>query len=131
MSYSPNNKGFTLIEVIACIGIISVGLVAAITIRNDNLCQASKAASQSRAVGYASSIIEDMVIEYQQNGFFITRSGQFDKSGDYRWEAYDKDVLYEKIGPMVELVFVFRYPTPNGEETFSITRIIEKPNATN
>ena len=122
-----NDRGYTLIEVIACLGLITVGLVTALTIRNNNIQQSGAVANLNRGTAYAAANIEELVIDYQQNGYLTEPSGYFDDERQYRWRASVRDVVLKDIGLMAELKFTFRYPTPDGEGSFEVTRIVEKP----
>jgi prepilin-type N-terminal cleavage/methylation domain-containing protein len=128
LSFKLNSwrRGFTLIEVLACMGVIAVGLVTALAIRNNNFRQSDATRSKNRAVEYAAPAIERLAIEYQQTGLIVESRGRFDDAGLYRWEANARDVEIKDVGPMAEISLIVRYPTPDGGDSFTITRIVEK-----
>ena len=124
-----DNHGFTLIEVIACMGIITAGLITIITIRNNNIEQTQANTCLNKAVEYASGKIEDLVIEYQQSGQFGQTSGWFDENKRYGWKSENKEITIAEDINMMELIFTITYRVSEGKNEFTITRIVEIPNA--
>ncbi len=124
-----DNRGFTLIEVLACMGIITAGLVTILIIRNNNIQQTNDNACLNKAVEYASGKIEYLVIEYQQNGEFSQTSGWFDKDRQYGWQAENRKITVAETLEMMELNFTIKYPGQDGKSKFTVTRVVEMPNA--
>ena len=127
--YVRNNRGYTLIEVLACMGIITAGLVTILIIRNNNIQQTDANACLNKAVEYAAGKIEHLVIEYQQNGEFSQTSGWFDEDRQYGWQAENREITVAETLEMMELNFTITYPAPVGKSEFTVTRVVEMPHA--
>ena len=124
-----DNRGFTLIEVLACMGIITAGLITIITIRNNNIEQTQANECLNKAVEYASGKIEELVIDYRQNGQFSRTSGWFDQNKQYGWRADSREITIADDIDMIELTFTITYPGTDATKAFTVTRIVEAASA--
>ena len=123
-----DNRGFTLIEVLACMGIITAGLISIITIRNNNIEQTQANECMNKAVEYASGKIEELVIDYRQNGRFSRTSGWFDQDKQYGWSVANREITIAEEINVMELTFTITYPGLYETKELTITRIVEIPN---
>jgi Tfp pilus assembly protein PilV len=127
MRKSPFRKsisGVTLVEVILSLAIVSVALFTLLVIRNDNIRQADKSNALSKAEMYASSKIEDLVIDLRQHGRLTQTADRFGEESGYSWEAEVTKTKVQDAGEMWLLAMTVYYPQPEGEGKFHVQRLI-------
>jgi len=122
------NAGFTLVEVLLSLGIVSAALITLLMIRNDNIRQADHANALSRAELMASAKIEEIVLSLKQDGRLSATSGRLGGEDSFRWEAEARRTEVPNVGPMWHVTMKVFYPVPEGTGEFRVNRLVPRKN---
>ena len=111
------NEGFTLLEVMVAVAVLSFALVSILAVSGDNVSLASRAAD----VRTASALADDMASRIDARGLPSTsaRSGKFEERPGFEWHLSVVPYDIQGLGTRMRIVRIL-ITWDGGEESYEV-----------
>lgn len=99
MIIHTNKKGYTLIELLVALGVMTVGLIPLVVLVGTGLLTGSRSSRISRDVILAEKLAENIKMRLSNDFNSIpngTGTGAFDDATDFRYSTYISDAVADK-----------------------------------